>query len=190
MTLILASGSPRRSELLKQIGVRFEVVVKSIDETPAADETAHRYVQRMALEKARQVAPDFRQRTVLAADTCIGFEQQILTKPIDANDAQAMLRKLSGQVHQVYSAVALSCGEREEVVTVCSDVHFKPLTDQQIADYVATQEPLDKAGSYAIQGLGAVFIEKINGSYSSVVGLPLAETAVLLQQFNIPMWQR
>lgn len=190
MKLVLASASPRRRELLKQIGVSFEVVVRSIDETPITNEHADEYVARVALEKAKIVSKEFQRRTILAADTCISFNHQILTKPQDAADASSMLQALSGQKHQVYTAVALVCGDREQVKVVATDVSFRQLSNKQIEDYIATQEPLDKAGSYAIQGFGAILIEHISGSYSSVVGLPLTETAVLLQQFNIPVWQK
>lgn len=189
MTLVLASASPRRRELLQQIGVRFEVVVRSIDETPQEAEQASAYVARVALEKAQRVADEYPQRTILAADTCISLNNRILTKPQDAAHAKSMLRHLSGQKHQVYTAVALVKGEAEQVITVCTDVYFKQLSNEQIESYVATQEPLDKAGSYAIQGLGAVLVEQISGSYSNVVGLPLAETALLLEQFNVSIWQ-
>lgn len=188
--LILASASPRRSELLQQIGVSFEVVVRSIDETPKTDELASAYVARVALKKAQAVSQEHSQRTVLAADTCISLNNSILTKPKDADDAKRMLQTLSGRKHQVYTSVAIICAERQQVVTVTTEVLFKQLSNKQIEDYVASEEPLDKAGSYAIQGFGAVLIERISGSYSSVVGLPLAETAVLLQQFNVPMWQK
>ena len=180
----------RRSELLQQIGVSFEVVVRSIDETPKTDELASAYVARVALKKAQAVSQEHSQRTVLAADTCISLNNSILTKPKDADDAKRMLQTLSGRKHQVYTSVAIICAERQQVVTVTTEVLFKQLSNKQIEDYVASEEPLDKAGSYAIQGFGAVLIERISGSYSSVVGLPLAETAVLLQQFNVPMWQK
>lgn len=189
MTLILASASPRRSELLQQIGVIFEVVIRSIDETPQENEQASAYVARVALEKAQRVADEHAQRTILAADTCISLNNKILTKPENAADAKSMLHSLSGQKHQVYTAVALVKGGTEQVITVCTDVYFKQLSSGQIDNYVATQEPLDKAGSYAIQGFGAVLVEQISGSYSNVVGLPLAETAVLLEQFNVSIWQ-
>ncbi len=190
MKLVLASASPRRSELLQQIGVAFEVIVRSIDETPKGHETADAYVARVALTKARAVAKEYRQRTILAADTCISLNGKILTKPKDSVDAKNMLATLSGQKHQVYTSVALICAEHEQIQTVCTDVFFRPLSKIQIENYVATQEPLDKAGSYAIQGFGAVLIEHISGSYSNVVGLPLTETAEMLQQFNIPVWQK
>ena len=190
MTLILASASPRRRELLEQIGIPFEVVVRSIDETPCDDEQATTYVARMAKEKALAVAKEYPQRSILASDTCISFNDTILTKPVDAADAKTMLAMLSGQKHQVLTSVAIVCAQKLQVKTVATDVWFKHLTDKQIANYVATQEPLDKAGSYAIQGFGAILVERISGSYSNVVGLPLTETAEMLEQFNVPIWQK
>lgn len=190
MMFILASASPRRSELLQQIGVSFEVVVRPIDEIPIPLEQANAYVARVALAKALVVAKEYPQHTILAADTSISLNNQILTKPKDADDARRMLSALSAQKHQVFTAVALVCGTHQQVQTVMTEVWFNRLSNQQIDDYIATQEPLDKAGAYAIQGLGAVLIERINGSYSNVVGLPLAETAAMLEQFNISIWQK
>lgn len=188
MSLILASSSPRRQELLAQIGVHFEVHTQAIDETPLADEAASDYVQRLALAKARALnLPD---QVVLGADTCVLLDGQILGKPLNAQDARRMLAALSGRDHQVLTAVALVQGKQEACVVVCSQVRFASLSEQQIHAYVTSGEPMDKAGSYAIQGFGAVFIESIQGSYSNVVGLPLHETANLLASFHIPIWQR
>lgn len=190
MTLILASASPRRSELLQQIGVRFDIRISSVDETILPGEQAQAYVARTALAKAQAVAVQHPEQTVLGADTCISFQQKILTKPQGAGDAQRMLAALSGSQHQVKTAVALVFGDRFEVKTVTTDVYFNHLSRQQIEAYVVSQEPLDKAGAYGIQGFGAVLVERISGSYSNVVGLPLAETAAMLQNFNIPIWQK
>ncbi|SEL63902.1 septum formation protein [Atopomonas hussainii] len=188
--LILASSSPRRQELLTQIGVPFSVQVPAIDETPLAGEAPPAYVQRMAEEKARAVLV---QQTgdvcVLAADTSVIVDELILGKPTDAADAKAMLRRLSGREHQVLSAIAVADQSRLNSHVVSCKVTFRTLTDAEIDAYWLTGEPRDKAGSYAIQGLGAVFVQAIHGSYSAVVGLPLAETAALLGEFAIACWQ-
>ena len=187
--LILASASPRRTELLEQIGVQFTVQPAAIDETVRPDEPPLDYVCRMAAEKARagfihasaaasQSSGDSASDSgearfiVLGADTAVVVDSQILGKPANAGDAGRMLRLLSGRSHTVISAVA------------ATDVVFRGLTDAEIAAYCATGEPADKAGAYAIQGLGALFVKELRGSYSGVVGLPLLETAELLAAFG------
>lgn len=188
--LILASSSPRRQELLTQIGVPFSVQVPAIDETPLVGEAPPAYVQRMAEEKARAVlAQQAGDVCVLAADTSVIVDGLILGKPADAADAKAMLRRLSGREHQVLSAIAVADQNRLNSHVVSCKVAFRTLTDAEIEAYWLTGEPRDKAGSYAIQGLGAVFVQAIHGSYSAVVGLPLAETAALLGEFAIACWQ-
>lgn len=187
--MILASSSPRRRELLNQIGVRFEIDVADIDETPIVDEAPMAYVERMALEKARTVAARHPDQVVLGSDTSVIFRDQILGKPVDNADAITTLRALSGDTHSVLSAVALVCGGRERVLSVSTQVHFRSLTTAEITAYVNTGEPADKAGSYGIQGLGAILVAGIEGSYSNVVGLPLTETAALLNEFEVPVWQ-
>ncbi|PCI48383.1 MAG: septum formation protein Maf [Oceanospirillales bacterium] len=187
--LILASGSPRRRELLAQIGVRFEVDVADIDEAPEASEVAQAYVERLALEKARVVAARHTDAVVLGADTSVIIDGEILGKPLDEADAATMLARLAGRTHQVLTAVALVNGERALVRSVITQVHFRSLSEEEIQCYVATGEPSDKAGSYGIQGFGAVLVDAIEGSYSNVVGLPLTETAAMLKEFNVPVWQ-
>lgn len=187
--MILASASPRRSELLSQIGVRFTIDVADIDETPYSNEAPVAYVERMALEKARTVARRHPEQVVLGSDTSVIFCDQILGKPLDNADATETLMSLSGQTHSVLSAVALVCGQRERVISVSTQVHFRTLSAEEITAYVNTGEPADKAGSYGIQGLGAILVAGIEGSYSNVVGLPLTETAALLNEFNVPVWQ-
>lgn len=187
--MILASSSPRRRELLNQIGVRFEIDVADIDETPIVDEAPVAYVERMALEKARTVAERHPDQVVLGSDTSVIFRDQILGKPVDNADAITTLRALSGDTHSVLSAVALVCGGRERVLSVSTQVHFRSLTTAEITAYVNTGEHADKAGSYGIQGLGAILVAGIEGSYSNVVGLPLTETAALLNEFEVPVWQ-
>ncbi|PHV12351.1 Maf family protein [Chitinimonas sp. BJB300] len=191
--IYLASASPRRRELLTQIGVRFERVTCEIDETPQAGETAMAYVERLARAKAdagitAALSAGLPKRLLLAADTTVALGDTILGKPLDAADARSMLNKLSGSSHEVLTGVAISNGERTEYALSRSTVRFRTISSQEITAYVASGEPLDKAGSYGAQGLGAVLIEEIRGSFSGVVGLPLTETVALLQRFDYPFW--
>lgn len=190
--LFLASGSPRRRELLTQIGVAFSVIGADIDETPLSDESPAAYVERLARGKAEagraRLSADA-PACVLGADTAVVLGGKILGKPVDEADAQAMLLSLAGQEHEVLTAIALLDGERCESRVVRSLVRFRPISVAEANAYWASGEPRDKAGGYGIQGLGAVFVSGLNGSYSSVVGLPLCETAELLGHFGIPCWQ-
>ena len=180
MKVYLASKSPRRRELLDQLDVEYETLDVDVDETWDGKETAKDYVTRLALEKAR-AGKAIRQKDypVLASDTEVVIDNEILGKPKDREAAIAMLQKLSGRVHQVYSAVAL-LGEEEEIKLNVNQVSFKPLTLEECETYCDTEEPFGKAGSYAIQGKAAAFICRLEGSYSGVMGLPLFETAELL----------
>lgn len=191
-TLYLASGSPRRRELLTQIGVSFSTLAAPIDESVLPGEPADLYVQRLALAKAAAglatLSPSS-DAVVLGADTAVVLDGRILGKPVDKADALAMLQLLSGREHQVMTAVALADGQRSEVCLVTSDVSFRPVSADEAHTYWASGEPHDKAGGYAIQGLAAVFVNGMRGSYSAVVGLPLCETAALLAEFGIPTWQ-
>lgn len=183
--LYLASGSPRRQELLTQLGVRFERIVPGIEEQRLPQEPASQYVARLAREKALAgVAMAERDLPVLGADTIVVLNGQVLEKPKNEAEAGAMLRLLSGQTHQVMTAVALADRAQTLDCLVMTDVTFRVLSDEDIAGYVASGEPMDKAGAYGIQGLGGCFVRKINGSYHAVVGLPLVETRELLSNFN------
>lgn len=186
--LVLASASPRRVELLQQLGVVFRQLPANIDETQIADETAEDYVQRLAREKARACAAALPDVTgvVLAADTCVVLDQQILGKPLDALDALAMLARLSGREHTVLTAVCVRYGDEELETLSTTRVKFLTLQREQIENYIASGEPFDKAGAYGIQGLAGAFVESLQGSYSGVVGLPLAQTWQLLQQAAVP----
>ncbi|ELO0983358.1 septum formation inhibitor Maf [Enterobacter asburiae] len=184
-SLYLASGSPRRQELLTQLGVSFERIVTGIEEKRAEGESAQQYVSRLAREKAQAgVASVPRDLPVLGADTIVILNGEVLEKPRDADHAARMLHKMSGQTHQVMTAVTLA--DRQHVLDclVVTEVTFRVLTDDDIAAYIASGEPMDKAGAYGIQGLGGCFVRKINGSYHAVVGLPLVETYELLSNFN------
>ncbi|MNJ61266.1 Maf-like protein YhdE [compost metagenome] len=190
--LYLASGSPRRRELLTQIGIPFTTLSAAVDESPLPAEAAPAYVERLARAKASAGLATLDASAplaVLGADTAVVLDGRILGKPLDRDDALAMLGALSGREHQVLTAVAVADQQRCLSVCVASQVRFRHITTQEAEAYCASGEPLDKAGAYAIQGLGAVFVQRIEGSYSAVVGLPLSETAELLKQFEIPCWQ-
>lgn len=191
-SLHLASASPRRRELLAQIGVPFVTLIASIDETALPGEPAERYVERLAREKALAglaALSDPADAVVLGADTAVVLDGRILGKPADRAECLATLAALSGREHQVLTAVALASAQRIESRVVVSRVRFRPLRAGEAEAYWATGEPCDKAGSYGIQGLAAVFVSQLEGSYSAVVGLPLCETAQLLGEFGIPCWQ-
>jgi septum formation protein len=190
--LYLASGSPRRRELLTQIGVPFTAIAADIDETPLTHETPSAYVERLARGKAetgRRAVVSEGPFCVLGADTAVVLDGKILGKPVDEADACAMLKMLSGNEHQVLTAIAVLEGEHCESRVITSLVRFRHVSREEAAAYWASGEPKDKAGGYGIQGLGAVFVAGLNGSYSAVVGLPLCETAELLGHFGIPCWQ-
>jgi septum formation protein len=190
--LYLASGSPRRRELLTQIGVPFTVVSAAIDETSLIDETPVAYVERLARSKAAAGLAALEHATgicVLGADTAVIVDGKILGKPVDQADALAMLMALAEREHEVLTAIAVTDGQRCETRCVSSRVRFREICAQEATTYWHSGEPQDKAGGYAIQGLGSVFVSGLNGSYSAVVGLPVCETAQLLGQFGIPCWQ-
>lgn len=185
--IYLASVSPRRRELLSQIGVRFELLTVNVPEVPLQAEEPEDFVQRVALEKARagkQLISSDDVHPVLGADTAVVVDGRILGKPANKDDALAMLTSLSGRKHQVMSAVAM-IAEYEAVRINISQVTFASLSHEQINAYWNSGECQDKAGAYAIQGHAAMFIQELQGSYSGVMGLPLYETAGLLQQFGI-----
>lgn len=183
----LASASPRRQELLTQLGVQFEVVPAAVDETPLPDESGADLVCRLAAAKARAgvaARPPARSAPVVAADTAVGLGTELFGKPTGESDALRILSRLSGRTHFVWTAVAVADGHRERVELSRSEVTFRPLAPEEIAAYWRTGEPADKAGAYGIQGRGAQFIADLKGSYSGVMGLPLFETARLLALFG------
>jgi len=197
--IYLASQSPRRRELLKQIGVNFEVLLLrtdprrkvDVDETPHPSEPPNDYVLRVCQAKAHAGLATLAFRNlppfpVLAADTTVTLDGRILGKPADREEAVAMLRLLSGRQHRVLSAVAVAFEERIEVRLSDTAVTFAPLSEERIRRYVLTSEAHDKAGAYGIQGHAGCFVQRIEGSYSGVVGLPLAETVELLRAFGYP----
>ena len=186
--LCLASVSPRRQELLAQIGVPHTVTGAHIDETVLAGEDAREYVTRMARSKALSVRQTGETLPVLAADTTVVLDDVIFGKPRGKAHGIEMLRALSGRTHDVLTAVALAVGSEVALSVSTSEVRFRLLTLEECEAYWETGEPRDKAGGYAIQGRGAVFIEWLSGSYSGVMGLPLFETAELLRAADVPCW--
>lgn len=185
LSLYLASGSPRRRELLTQLGLSFERLANEVEEERLPGETAEQYVRRLARDKAQAgVAVAEIDLPVLGADTIVVLNNRVLEKPTDVESASAMLTMLSGQTHEVMTAVALADRQQTLECLVITEVTFRTLTPKDIADYIASGEPMDKAGGYGIQGLGGCFVRRINGSYHAVVGLPLVETYELLSNFN------
>jgi septum formation protein len=182
--IYLASRSPRRQELLRQVGVRFEVVDAGVAEQPQPGQSPADYAGAMALAKARAARPP-RPLPVLGADTDVVVDGEILGKPAGRDEALAMLARLSNRTHEVYSGVAVVHGARAETALSVTRVSFGAITPAQAAAYWDSGEPADKAGAYAIQGLGARFVREIHGSYSGVVGLPLYETLELLGRFGV-----
>ena len=198
--IYLASRSPRRRELLSQIGVRFELLMfrgvpredPDVDEAVLPEETPEDYVVRVTLAKAHAGVRRIRERhliphPVLAADTTVEIDGSVIGKPEHEADAVAILQRLSGRTHRVLTAVALSYEGHTEHLLNASEVRFRSLGQDEIKRYVASGEPLDKAGAYGIQGRAAVFIEEIRGSYTGIMGLPLYETALLLRRFGYPI---
>lgn len=171
--LILASGSPRRSKLLQDAGVDFEVIVPQIDEAPLPGEAPETFVCRTAREKAESLPAN--NAIILAADTAVVDGERILGKPADAADAAAMLRSLSGRTHEVMTGVCLRAPDQTRCFHIETRVTFRQLSEEEITNYIASGEPMDKAGAYAIQGGAAKMVRRVEGSYSNVVGLPLCE---------------
>lgn len=188
--IILASGSPRRKELLDQMGIAYEVIVSDIDEDAVGDMSPPELVQVLANMKAKAVVNDLpdsqKDAIVIGADTIVVLDHQILGKPNDALDAEKMLSLLSGKMHIVYTGVSVvnSTDHKEETFVQSSKIYMKHMSKEEIKDYVLTKEPLDKAGSYGIQGKGGVFVEKIEGDYFSVMGLPIAKLYESLKNFR------
>lgn len=187
--IYLASASPRRQELLRQLDIGFDVVVPDISEQRWQREAPTEYVQRLAAEKARQASDLVARRMlplrpVLGADTCIVLDSEILGKPRDRQEGETMLRRLSGRTHTVLTAVTVFYAQAEHSALDTSRVRFRSVSDGEISQYWETGEPIDKAGAYALQGRAAAFVSRIEGSYSGIVGLPLYEVARLLREIG------
>jgi septum formation protein len=182
MRLLLASASPRRAELLRAAGFSFETIVVDVDETPRPGEEPSTYVRRLAMEKSARALAVGGGEPVLGADTVVVVDGEILGKPVDDRDAEAMLRRLSGRSHRVLTGLSLRCNGNEAGGVETTDVELMRLSEADVAWYVASGEGRDKAGAYAIQGLASRFIARIEGSYSNVVGLPVHTVFVLLRE--------
>jgi len=186
--IILASASPRRRDLLSELGICFKVVPSSVEEVHIDGESPEDHVRRLALAKARDVSKQYSQEWILGADTIVVIDDEILGKPQDEAEAHSMLARLASRTHQVftgYAVVNASHPEVEIVRCVVSSVHIRELSSEEIEGYVQTGEPMDKAGAYAIQGIGSGIVERVTGSYTNVVGLPLCETARDLKALGV-----
>lgn len=185
--LILASGSPRRKELLGQIGLTFKVVVSNFEEDESATSNPHRRAQLLSLGKARAVASKYKNAIIIAADSFVAFKGKVLSKPGSKVRAAKMLRMLSGKPHPLITGFTILDSKTGKRVTKSAEtkVYMKKLSKKDIDDYIKTGEPLDKAGAYGIQGKGAIFVEKIQGDYSNVVGLPIPMVAAELKKFGV-----
>lgn len=188
--IILASGSPRRRQLLDLIGLDFKVVPSNVDERPRPGEKPSAFAVRAARDKAQDVAPGFPGLLVLGADTVVEVESEILGKPGAKDAAAKMLRRLSGKMHFVHTALALVIDDSCHQVVDTSEVQFVELSEEMIRWYVATGEPLDKAGAYGIQGVGGLFVERIEGSPHTVVGLPIHRLPELFGAHGVDFWAR
>lgn len=186
MNIVLASKSPRRKELLSLLDLDFQIITADIDETmdsslPVSDEVA-----RLSRDKASAIRPQVSDDTVIiSADTVVELNGVVMGKPKDKTDAFNMLKRLSGNTHNVLSGVTVMRGDKAVSKTVITKVHFRTLTDEEINNYIQTNEPMDKAGAYGIQGRGSRFVEKINGDYFNVVGLPVCTLSLILKEFGI-----
>ncbi len=190
MDLILASGSPRRSKILSSVGYVFSVLPSEFDESRISLENPRKGVEALAFEKANQVFQSLPPVTklgsvVLGADTIVVCDGEVLLKPSSEEEAKKMLMKLSGKKHQVYTAFSLVSVSDSETFTEKTDVYFYDLTEEQIDEYIATREPMDKAGAYGIQGAGCLLVKKIDGDYFNVVGLPIARVSRSLERYGI-----
>ena len=186
--IVLASGSPRRRELLELLGIRFEVRPASDEETPGPEETPSAFAVRAARAKAALVAEDHPRSPVLASDTVVEIDGKTLGKPVSTSEARAMLRLLSGRTHQVHTAVALMVNGRCRSLLDTADVSFRPLDERTINWYVATTEPMDKAGAYAVQGAGGLLVESVTGSPQTVIGLPISRLPELFKDCGLSLW--
>ncbi|WP_341661279.1 Maf family protein [Vibrio sp.] len=181
--LILASGSPRRKELLSQLGYQFGVIRTDVEESQSLDETPTQYVERLSQDKALAGLEIESDAVVIGSDTIVVCDNRVMEKPNNLEQAKQMLMSLSNRAHQVMTAVTIVSSEQQETIVVTTDVWFKPLSEEEIEQYWQTGEPCDKAGAYGIQGIGGRFVTRIEGSYHAVVGLPLFETDQLLHKF-------
>jgi septum formation protein len=182
--VILASASPRRSELLRNAGIAFEVAPAEVHEEPFMNENPLEYAQRLARDKAQAVLARYPDGLVLGADTVVIVDEHLLEKPQDTDDAKRMLRLLSGRAHEVVTGVCLTSSQYERTEAEITTVVFSSMSEQEIAEYVASGEPMDKAGAYGIQGIASRWVERIEGDYFNVVGLPIARVYRILTEYE------
>lgn len=189
MQIILASASPRRKELLSYLGIAFEIIVPAVEEVVRNGERPAEFCARVSRDKAVAVGVERPEDLIIAADTIVVIDGRILGKPQDADQAAQFLQMLRSRAHEVYTGYTVAVMGADRIVTrvVGTTVHFRAISDEEILRYVATGEPMDKAGAYALQGLGAVFVDRIDGSYTNVIGLPLAELYHDLKAFAPPL---
>ena len=190
LNLVLASSSPRRAELLRQLQLEFSICVSEVDETPLSNEAPELYVRRLAQAKALAVLPLVASDTlVLGADTVVSCMGQLLTKPLNPEHNRQMLERLSGRSHEVFTGICVASRSNCLTEVVRTEVEFEVIDDAALRGYVRIGEGMDKAGGYAVQGIGGIFVKRLVGSYSAVVGLPLAETESLLRSFGMDTWR-
>jgi len=184
MRLILASGSPRRKQLLETLNIPFEIIVSDAEENINQDKDLNSEIERLSFLKASSVFEKNKDATVIGSDTIVTINNKVLGKPKDEEDAKNMLKILSDNKHTVITAVTIMNKNKVDTFSVNSDVYFYPLSEKEIDDYIKTNEPMDKAGAYAIQGLGSKFIKKIDGDYYAIMGFPIGEVYHRLEQFK------
>lgn len=190
LNLVLASSSPRRAELLRQLQLEFSICVSEVDETPLSNEAPDLYVRRLAQAKALAVLPLVASDTlVLGADTVVSCMGQLLTKPLNPEHNRQMLERLSGRSHEVFTGICVASRSNCLTEIVSTEVEFGVIDDAALRGYVRIGEGVDKAGGYAVQGIGGIFVKRLVGSYSAVVGLPLAETESLLRRLGMDTWR-
>ena len=190
LNLVLASSSPRRAELLRQLQLEFSICVSEVDETPLSNEAPELYVRRLAQAKALAVLPLVASDTlVLGADTVVSCMGQLLTKPLNPEHNRQMLERLSGRSHEVFTGICVASRSNCLTEVVRTEVEFEVIDDAALRGYVRIGEGMDKAGGYAVQGIGGIFVKRLVGSYSAVVGLPLAETESLFRRFGMDTWR-
>jgi septum formation protein len=187
MQILLASGSPRRKELFTWLGLSFEVLVPDVDETVRGNEAPEEYCSRLSIEKALSIHKDRANDLVIAADTVVVIDGLILGKPVNEEEARAHLRRLQGGMHEVYTSYTIAHETRSTTRVIRTRVYFRDMSEEEIAWYVSTGEPMDKAGSYALQGLGAIFVDRIEGSSTNVIGLPLSHLYHDLKDYGITL---
>lgn len=187
MKILLASASPRRKELISRLGLDFEVLVPLVDETIQSGEAPSRYCSRLSEDKAESVRHEHPEALIIAADTVVVIEGKILGKPLDKQEAYEHLMLLQGAMHEVYTGYTVIRGTKTITRAIRTNVYFRNMSPEEISWYVSTEEPMDKAGSYGLQGIGSIFVDRIEGSYTNVIGLPLSDLYQDLKGFGLAL---